>query len=453
MSRLLKSLEKFRAGPAGLRNEHMHRPFDKQSALPLLVQEWESLRRPRAQRWAPQPQLDLKAAWEELESHGFELRAIDLRKVRTLCEAEETALRPAFVSALEKRPEFLLRNRCIEGMAFAYFARWRTMERPERLEALICSALSKLKTTSAHLSLWREKRALFSPGAADVLAQEIVARKEDAHLVLASNYVQATGLAQQSTQRACRIAVLEFRTQEQQLSVGQKKDRWNWLTRSLWASIGPHADFYDSISSMLLSKSADDPSDFQKEMIKYIRLDSRLGDPRLVESQPNWRCVQPKAHEKFLALLARDNIIFFFNTVLPDNDENRRRKDFWLKYYRAIVDFQVALSEQDQWKVQRSLSSKETNLSYSKVNHRETSAFLMQFHGNDGDYVVAEFSMTGHAAYLYRLSDFESTGINLRTHEFDLHRHLKHKSHPDRIIHNGAWEDRARSSLSYLGIR
>jgi len=54
-----------------------------------------------------------------------------------------------------------------------------------------------------------------------------------------------------------------------------------------------------------------------------------------------------KVADCFLGWLARESIIFFFNHVLPDNDRNRRRKDFWLRYYAQVRDFQVALSDED----------------------------------------------------------------------------------------------------------
>ena len=85
----------------------------------------------------------------------------------------------------------------------------------------------------------------------------------------------------------------------------------------------------------------------------------RLGDPRVRESSLNWRSMAPEAAQRYLSWLARDSIIFFFNTILPNNSENRRRKDFWLRYHDRIKDFQVAVSEADLWKVKASQKNSE----------------------------------------------------------------------------------------------
>jgi hypothetical protein len=131
---------------------------------------------------------------------------------------------------------------------------------------------------------------------------------------------------------------------------------------------------------------------------------------------------------------------------LPDNSENRRRKDFWLQYHTKIRDFQVAVSEGDHWKIRSSLGTAE-RIAYSRVEHPTASAFLMQFEGYGKNYLIVEFSEKGNAAYIFDLADFEDRDVTLRTPRFELKNHLKFdKTH--RIIHNGDWEWNARSMLA-----
>jgi hypothetical protein len=210
--------------------------------------------------------------------------------------------------------------------------------------------------------------------------------------------------------------------------------------------------FSEAVSSLILSDSAKRSEGFQRALRSYVQNHKRLGDPRVRESSLNWRSIAPEAGQRYLSWLARDSIIFFFNTILPNNSENQRRKDFWLRYHDRIKDFQVAVSEADVWKVKSSQQG--TNLLYySRVAHPTTSAFLMKFEGYGGQFLVIEFSEKGNAAYLHKIADFESRGLTLRTPRFELKNHLKFDD-TNRIIHIGAWERKAAYKLSSeFGIR
>ena len=182
------------------------------------------------------------------------------------------------------------------------------------------------------------------------------------------------------------------------------------------------------------------------------RTTSGLAIPEFARSSLNWRSIAPEASQRYLSWLARDSIIFFFNTILPNNSENQRRKDFWLRYHDRIRDFQVAVSERDLWKVKANQKTSEF-LCFSKVAHPTTSAFLMKFEGYGGQFLVVEFSETGNAAYIFRDSDFETKNVTIRTTEFDLKKHLKF-DRTNRIIHNDGWELKTAYTLSSeFGIR
>jgi hypothetical protein len=156
--------------------------------------------------------------------------------------------------------------------------------------------------------------------------------------------------------------------------------------------------------------------------------------------------MEPEAVQRFLSWLARDSIIFFFNTILPDTDENRRRKDFWLLYHSKIKDFQVALSEEDYWKVKASQEA-DGLAAYSRLNHRSTSAFMMRFGNMGAGILVVEFSEKGNAAHIFEWPDF-APGLRARAYNLnDL------KLGRERIIHRGEWEREARNLMARFGIR
>jgi len=85
----------------------------------------------------------------------------------------------------------------------------------------------------------------------------------------------------------------------------------------------------------------------------------------------------------------------FFDTLVPNNDENRRRARFWLEYAKKqgkVKDFQVAVSDDDIYRIRASRAK--TIPSYSRVTGGKTSAFLMVFEGYGTEYVIIEFSET-----------------------------------------------------------
>ena len=167
---------------------------------------------------------------------------------------------------------------------------------------------------------------------------------------------------------------------------------------------------------------------FQSALVSLVHADERLGDPRLAYCAPNWRTVLSEAREKFLAWLAKDTLQFFFDTLVPRNDRNRRRAEFWLEYAKKqgkIKDFQVAVSEDDRPKIRASRAK--TIPTYSTISGGKASAFLMVFEGYGTDYVVIEFSETGHAAYIYALKVFEASGATMRSNSFDLNEDLKRR--------------------------
>ena len=163
--------------------------------------------------------------------------------------------------------------------------------------------------------------------------------------------------------------------------------------------------------------------------------------------------------EKFLAWLAKDTLQFFFDTLVPKNDTNRRRAEFWLEYAKKqgkIRDFQVAVSAEDRRKVRASRA--QTIPSYSTISSGNTSAFLMVFEGYGTEYVVIEFSETGNAAYIYERKEFEGSGVTLRSNSFHLSEDLKRREEAEnRIWHRTdtleRWETKARRMLAELGIR
>ena len=427
--------------------------IDGHQACQSLFRALQSLREKGTTVQLDRPKLNPPQVWATFAAGRFELSAINDLEIRTLCIAEETAMQPEFIASLSCAPEKLRRSRCLYGLVHNYFLAWRGMLNPSAVEGLLITAFTSYSTKNPVVQKWLAHPDLFSSQAASSLAAEICAGQKSVDDTLRSYYIgPLTKLA-----LSVRAAVADSAGQAFRQSESSHDQDWSlrylrWVVEDVLSDLTPDSHFAAIISLLILSESARNSQPFMRALRMFIQSHKRLGDPRLRESSPNWRAIAPAAAQRYLSWLARDSIIFFFNTILPDTSENRRRKEFWLGYHDSIKDFQVAVSEDDLWKI-RSNHKASDLVAYSQVAHPTTSAFLMQFDGYQGKYLVVEFSETGNAAYIFRLAAFESLDVTLRTPRFDLRRHLKFdKTH--RIIHNGNWEIAASYMLSSeFGIR
>jgi hypothetical protein len=428
-------------------------PVNGEQACVQLSGVLQRLRQKREVMKLDRPKLSVEAVWSEFVASRHDLNALDGLQFRALCSAEETALRPEFVAALAKHPEKLKRSRCLYGMVSSYFAEWRTMKNPDSVEGLLMSVFARHDVKNPVVQKWLASTALFSGKGADFLSEEICADQKAVDDVLRQHYVgPLTKLGMSARASAARSACEYLRRAEV-----RRDNEWSlrylqWVTEKVLSDLTLPDAFSEAVSSLILSDSAKRSEGFQRALRSYIQNHKRLGDPRLRESARNWRPIAPEAAQRYLSWLARDSIIFFFNTILPNNSENQRRKDFWLRYHDRIKDFQVAVSEADVWRIKANQKSTDL-LYYSRVTHPTTSAFLMEFEGYGGHFLVIEFSETGNAAYIYKIADFESRRLTLRTPRFEVKNHLKFdKAH--RIFHGGDWERTAAYKLSSeFGIR
>jgi hypothetical protein len=428
-------------------------PVDCKHACVELSNTLHRLRQKRRVVKLDRPKLDVERVWTAFAAAAYDLGALDDLQFRALCSSEKTALRPEFVAALAQAPEKLLRSRCLHGMVNGYFSEWREMKSPATVEALLTGVFRRYGGKNPVVQEWQDRPALFSDRAAGFLATEICSGQKAVDEVLKSHNVRPlTKLGLSARDAAARSASEYLRRVE-----GVRDNEWSlhclkWMTDGVLSELTTASAFADAITSLILSESAKRSESFQLALRSYVQNHERLGDPRLRESSLNWRSIAPEASQRYLSWLARDSIIFFFNTILPNNNENRRRKDFWLRYHDRIKDFQVAVSEADLWKVRASQRSSEL-MCYSQIAHPTTSAFLMKFEGYGAPFLVIEFSEKGNAAYIFGLKAFEAQGTTIRTQRFELANHLKFdKTH--RIFHMGDWEPKASYKLaSEFGIR
>jgi hypothetical protein len=408
----------------------------------------------------PKPPIDPHLVWRKWERAGFAIPALDRREWRSLCVSPDTAARPKLVAALQQDPTPLQRFSTLMGFVHVYFALWREIDKPDSMEALIRSALEheNIRRRGRVVACWRSSPFLFTSVANARLAEHVVRGNTSPDKIREQFYLQkGSRLMRSATECAAEQLVGRLVTNASTLSQNAALEQIRFLSESLLEPSFQEVPFRDLLSRLILSELPIRLPAVQSMLVQWIHDDPRLGDPRLGNCAPNWRKVDPAARARFLTWLAKETLEFFFNTIVPENDENRRRATFWIDYARRglIRDFNVVVARQDEWRMRSSRTK--FIPSYARLDANEsgqTSAFLMVFEGYGREYVVAEFSETGNAAHICQRSLFESGGVKLHNTLFrrkEIHNPQRAEL---RINHVGYWESRASGALaSQLGIR
>lgn len=414
----------------------------------------------RVERSVPtKPLEDVSKVWQRFKASGFSRDSLDRRQLRTLCASPDTAVRPELIKLLKHHPDLLLGQFNLLGVVNGYFTKWGEHVEAEKIETVIVNALvhPTMLGRSRVMKRWREARYLFTADAANKIASSILQKTKSAPEVWEDLFVgRATNLAQRAFEQAARreaamLSKTSF-TDDRDLML---KVGWlftHLLTPELSASV-----YRECLAELIVSKISQGSATVRKQLVRYVYDDARLGDPRLIASSPNWREMPAKAKETFVSWLAEETLQFFFDTIVPKNDENRRRADYWLKFARnsKVRGFQVGISAEDMPKIRRTKGFSASNFARVESGSATApSAFLMLFDGHGGkQYIAIEFSQTNHAAYIYAKRDFEKAGIDLNSAIFSMYQ-LKDRSRAtDWFAHHiGDWESNADAKLREIGI-
>lgn len=391
--------------------------------------------------------------WNIWRQSKFEVAAIDALQIRTLCVSDHTALRPELLNLLRSKPDVLQRTSCTLGIISAYFNHWRGTPSERPVEELIRLSLSAYAGKNPHVRLFaRQAAELFSPELAQRLATKAVdLSSSPREPVLALGVSDTSGLGEAVAERAVNIWVDRFKAKQTNVTATAAMDDLNYALSKLQRPEMPPASFYALFRALIESSLGERIQAYAERLRSVVLQHQKLGDPRLPGNSAKWAAIGPAGTKRFLSALARDSIMFFFNHVLPDNHDTRRRKDFWLQYHRQIRDFRVALSNHDYDRLRFS-THRDQVTHCSRIHHATTSAFIMVFEGGGRDYVIVEFSEDGNAAHIWDEQPFRQASGGIRNPLFQVTR-LKHAPDEDRIIHNGTWEWRAAGKLASFGIR
>jgi len=164
-----------------------------------------------------------------------------------------------------------------------------------------------------------------------------------------------------------------------------------------------------------------------------------------------WRMVMGWVNER--------NLRDFFDILASRNGANQERLKFWSKYMnqiawtRLIFGHETIRQKTYNPGIRALLESEEGTYARLRGSSDKTlDAFMMQL----GDYLVVEFSKTGHGGYVYRLSDlpfnqytaaYQGTTEDLKSGFYQGGKAVV------KIFHTPGWEGRIADELRRLGIQ
>jgi hypothetical protein len=457
---ILDALTRLHADTADLHGSLHVQVVDGTTYVRNLTATIEQLEKKLESGKPPESPFDPDEVWARWRSLGYDLDKLGKREIRSLCVSPKTSMRGRLLNALSENKEPLQRISNLQGLVYGYSSHWRTMEEPQHAEDLIWGAIEQDSMTRRGrvINRWRQSRFLFTSHAAPRIAQIILNDRTPPREVFESLFIDGTTMLARRAHESAVTQMVDLIVQKEK-SVDEKRalSDLNWFISCLLTDDLDPVIYRQAMARLIRSSLSSIPS-YQKALTEEIQTDRRLGDPRLPDRSPNWISVPEEVKARFLSWLATKTLQFFFDILVPHNDDNRRRAEFWLQYARRdgnIRDFQVAVSEEDEPKIRR--SRERTIPSYSRVKAprgSSSSAFLMVFEAYGKEYVIVEFSETGNATYIYERNKFELRGTKIRALSFDLRNDLKRMTDvKKRISHMGQWESTAVYKLSELGIK
>ncbi|WP_439643606.1 EH signature domain-containing protein [Gemmatimonas sp.] len=433
--------------------DHPLDPYQEIDGLRAGVEKIASLRANRPLRRATQSTIiAAMARWAECRP---DVAALGARYIRALCAHAPMLEDEKFLLGISNHPEFPRRRRWLESLMGLYEGAWRPARHAEQIERMLNDALQRDEAQSARLDAIRPVASRYlSPNAAAFLSGEAVDQRIPIADVLARYGVPAdTGLARAVANTAIRVWVAQLCKYIALSSKARALLEYGLsdLANSLAIDPGLLAEAIGRVIAWV--------PDEDEKTVAFVRdwlLDHpRFGDPRLPANQPKWAVMAAGPRERMIRWLAKGDLLFFFDFVMPRGRNPHGRKEFWLQYIDLVEDSAVALSPVDIARLRLSVTE---TLRYARADSTsgEVSAFIMRF-GGKSKFVVAEFSQTGNAAYIHDAERFETLVGGMRARRYYVATTPNGLKSQTAMItkysHLEGWEIRVHDELRHLGLR
>lgn len=428
-------------------------PTQATSGLRAGVEELAAARANHPLRAVTQATLDRALVrWEECRP---DVPALGARYIRALCTHLPMLGDEQFLRGVWAHPEFSRRRRWVESLLGLYESAWRPDEHADLIETLLRDALARPDAQSARLNAIRPVASRFlSAGAARWLAEDVVERRATVQEALTYYSVPAdTALARAVANEAVRAWAGRL-GEQRAMSSGVRallEYGLHGVANAPAVETGPLVQAMGQVISWL----PDEDDGVVSALRDWLLADQRFGDPRLPANQPKWAVVSAVARERMIRWLAKGDLLFFFDFVMPPGRNPHGRKEFWLEYIDLVEDSAVALSPIDVQRLRLSVTEK---LRYATAQSpaSDVSAFIMRFRGHS-KFVVAEFSQSGNAAYIHDADRFDALVGGMRARHYHVATTNKGLKSQQAMItkysHIDGWQYRVHAELRTLGLR
>jgi hypothetical protein len=466
---ILSALERLQLQPSLLHSRTLSRPIDPTIELATFLSTAGRLTMD-ARPVRPIDVHELSEIRARCRSSNYDLSQFNKREIAILLRDDVTVLAPRFLSNVKEAIRTRTLRISLMPLIAIYFERWGSLSSQRELEDLIREALQIYGLSSPTLLKYKAASlALFSPGADKFLACEALRVRVSVASILETWSIGATtALGRGAVNAAVREYIPDLRLIEKQAYTPQACESLEFLTSKLLSSeLLEPALLYSALSMVVLSKWTEISDDYRRRVLQFILHDRRLGNPRFPDKFPNWTPFDPRVIQQVRSWLAREDMVFFFDFVLPDTQDKHHRKEFWLQYLDLVDDSQVALCQEDRMRLRAQVSEQ---MAYSNMKDAGVSAFLLRFKSHESnpgsslfnreevpDTVVVEFSQVGNAVYFYEAKVFKAKVGDFWQKLFSIASLKRKGDRLQKIDHNpippGQWQYKVRNFLAGRGVR
>lgn len=377
--------------------------------------------------------------------------ALERHAIRYLCYSPEIATDRYFLSYLQSNQEDMKPN-SLKGIVRAAHLKWsyvmqESLFKKTSLLEQVRSFVKNYDGKDRALIKWQENLdMILSQKAPELFASEMV--KDNKTIKSHTEYWAVDDLSE-FFHEAITEAVIVCRTQ-----IRDDINKCDYLFSELFSYKAWQVSFFkEGIGKTILDKCMDNNT-VRESLLVFIQRDNRLGDPRLPINNLNWIGIDDEARDRVIQWFSKEDIVFFFQHVLPDRKDPHGRKEFWLKYVHKLKASRPLLCFNDEVRLQYLLIKDKTKVSHFGKIRGVNSAFLLDF----GEIIAVEFSRVG-AIYLYTASNFKKIVPDFWTNQSFNETGLKNKAlcidDPVRHIttYNVNWRKKVGNILAQYGIR
>jgi EH_Signature domain len=417
----------------------------RENELKHLLDAVESLARPRAVV-VLHTRPDSRQRWNDYCSGRA--RFLSSADIRHLCWEPQIASSMAFIRFLLARAEPINAHKII-GLVHSYHFLW-SHDSTRDYAQTIGLILKRYQGRNRLVARWRSfPDNLLGNTAPEQMAHELV--KNCCSL---SDFCTDWGL-DSATPFFCTL--MTHAADECRKGIGRSPVLCKYLLNEILSWRGwPMGVFKTEVEATILDSAAESDADVQ-DSIKRFAIDNEwLGDPRLPRNRINWAGIS-RAETRVLSWMAKADIVFFFEHVLPRHSDPHGRKTFWLGYVSRLKRSRPLLCWEDKNRLQSFLKSNRAEAAAYGSTDLDTSAFLLDF----GPILVVEFAKSGNACYIYEKDSVKPLLVDFWRHKTFTLSELKNlNARPERITHlvrkrnwQQGWDEKLAGILATFGIR